>query len=290
MRRNIIIAMAVVVAGYGFAFEAQADWGPEDGHKMHFPQLPDPNGWDVSWYYDVGEPIELADDWMCTGTGPVTDIHFWLSAREDAYVNGDAFDGDINVFSSLDIQIWSNNPAGPNGYSIPDQFLWGWNWNPESGDPGNVTMRLYGQGDQGWHGPDLQPPDNFIANDHQNIWQVNITEIADYNGLPFVQQENEIYWLKIHINTDFVVDQSGFTDGVADVQLGWKTSLDQYYDDAVWYDIRTHEWVELVDEQGAPMDLAFVITPEPTSLALLGIGSLALLRRRRGCTHEQRAG
>ncbi len=26
---------------------AIADWDPGDGHKMHYPQMPDPNGWDV---------------------------------------------------------------------------------------------------------------------------------------------------------------------------------------------------------------------------------------------------
>ncbi len=26
---------------------ANADWVPEDGHKMHWPQLPDENGWDI---------------------------------------------------------------------------------------------------------------------------------------------------------------------------------------------------------------------------------------------------
>ena len=25
-----------------------ADWVPADGHKMHYPQLPDEAGWDVN--------------------------------------------------------------------------------------------------------------------------------------------------------------------------------------------------------------------------------------------------
>ena len=47
--------------------------------KMHFPQLPDPNGWDVK--ADGG--LCLADDWQCDGTGPVRDIHFWGSWKGD---------------------------------------------------------------------------------------------------------------------------------------------------------------------------------------------------------------
>jgi hypothetical protein len=51
-----------------------ADWDVGDGAKMHAPQLPDPNGWDVSWYFDVGEPIELADDWQCPADALVTKL------------------------------------------------------------------------------------------------------------------------------------------------------------------------------------------------------------------------
>jgi Dockerin type I domain len=44
-------------------------------HKMHYPQLPDETGWDVNATY----PLVLADDWECSETGYVKDIHFWGS-------------------------------------------------------------------------------------------------------------------------------------------------------------------------------------------------------------------
>jgi hypothetical protein len=47
-------------------------------HKMHFPQLPDLEGWDVYAVY----PKTLADDWQCSETGEVLDIHFWGSWRD----------------------------------------------------------------------------------------------------------------------------------------------------------------------------------------------------------------
>ena len=60
---------------------AKADWVPADGHKMHSPQLPDPNGWDVSATVDgqMVPPLVLADDWQCSETGYIKDIHFWGS-------------------------------------------------------------------------------------------------------------------------------------------------------------------------------------------------------------------
>lgn len=61
------------------AVPALADWAPGDGHKMHFPQLPDEDGWDVK----ATDPLCLADDWMCSESGEVTDIHFWGSWLDD---------------------------------------------------------------------------------------------------------------------------------------------------------------------------------------------------------------
>ena len=58
---------------------------------MHFPQLPDPNGWDVS----LMQPRIIADDWLCTGTGPVSDIHGWISVQEDADLIAESFNRGI---------------------------------------------------------------------------------------------------------------------------------------------------------------------------------------------------
>jgi len=46
-----------------FTLAAQGAWVVGDGHKMHFPQLPDPNGWDVNVH-----DFTLADDWQCSET------------------------------------------------------------------------------------------------------------------------------------------------------------------------------------------------------------------------------
>ena len=64
----ILFAMAAIAL---LAVPAAADWEPGMPFKMHYPQLPDPMGWDVKFT----DPIVLADDWRCTQTGPVDDVH-----------------------------------------------------------------------------------------------------------------------------------------------------------------------------------------------------------------------
>lgn len=80
MRKLFVLGCVLALAG-----PALADWDKFDGHKMHFPQYPDEDGWDVK----ADDGICLADDWMCTGTGPVSDIHFWGSWK-------DGIEGTIN--------------------------------------------------------------------------------------------------------------------------------------------------------------------------------------------------
>jgi len=238
--------LATVVALSFLAAPAFADWDPGDIHKMHYPQLPDPNGWDV-W---VPPGSAVADDWLCTETGPVKDIHFWYS-----------WYGDIpEDIEQVTVTIYGNVPVGPGGWSVPGQPLWS-----DSFSTGEFTTRLSGSGDQGWY----SPADPYHEpNNHVDFYQLNITDIP----APFEQTEGEIYWLGLQ----WVVGGGGGA-------LGWKTSLDHWEDDAVWWD--TVRWQELKDPiTGGSLDMAFVITPEPSSFALAALallGMVGLLWRRR---------
>ena len=73
---SIVVTMSLVVCAGGVA---QGDWEVGDVYKMHFPQLPDHDGWDVEGLAGG----DLADDWLCTSTGPVQDIHVWFSEETD---------------------------------------------------------------------------------------------------------------------------------------------------------------------------------------------------------------
>ena len=65
-----------IAAGEG----GPCDWRPGAPHKMHWPQLPDlgSTGIDISL-----AQLTLADDFKCTATGPVRDIHIWGSFEKD---------------------------------------------------------------------------------------------------------------------------------------------------------------------------------------------------------------
>ena len=77
--RLIIIAMMLALVAL-LATTAGADWDPGDPYKMHFPQEPDPQGWDV--HFTTASHV-LADDFLCTSSGPILDIHFWYSWAQD---------------------------------------------------------------------------------------------------------------------------------------------------------------------------------------------------------------
>jgi hypothetical protein len=220
-----------------------ADWNPGDPHKMHFPQLPDPTGWDVEIF-----TIPIADDWECSETGAVTDIHFWTSWAQD----------DIGQIGWLDVTIWDNDTSGP--YSKPGDPLWSDTFYADDFS----VISPYGTGDQGFYDP--PPAPDFAEHDHFQYQQINIEDIQD----PFIQTVGEIYWLSI--SADWTGIQS---------PVGWKTSQDFFMDVPVYWYYPDSTWQLLLDPiTQEPLSLAFVITPEPGSFGLMALAALALLRRR----------
>jgi hypothetical protein len=199
-------------------------WQSGDPHKMHFPQLPDPQGWDV----DVTYANILADDWKCSATDPIEDIHFWYSWLGDK----------VGTITNIRASIWSNIPADgkPGSYSQPGKVLWERDFNPDQ-----FQTCYWGSGNQGF-----MMGNEGRANDHKQIFQCNIVNVPE----PYVQQQGRIYWLAISV---LIRDPVG-------THIGWKTSKDHFEDDAV-HGSPDGLWQEMRDPlTRQSLDLAFVIT------------------------------
>jgi len=240
--------------------------------------LPDmsPTGLDVlatyGGFYFNGAGFEqlgnkiLADDFLCTESGPITDIHIWGSWLFDA--------PDPNGYFHLSIHsdIPDTDGTGPL-YSMPGNVLW-------SRDLIPTHERIYGSAIEQFYDPNttnLLGPDNVVFQYNFLIDPIDA----------FVQTNGDIYWLDVQ----YVPNAPSTTN-----LFGWKTSLDHFQDDAVFGDNLIpggdpllQGWTELVYPPGHPlegqsMDMAFVITtpePNPALLAVLAGGLLLFFTRRR---------
>jgi hypothetical protein len=178
-----------------------ADWSPGDDYKMHSPQLPNKRGYDICL---VHQP--LADDFKCSESGLIEDIHFWVSWK-----------GDNDDFKKV---TW-NIALCANSLGQPGQVLWQFNRSQAT-----ITYRLYGTGNQGWLCPSTG---QNVPNDHTNIYQVNITDISK----PFYRTKDQIYWLAIQADM-----------GTSTAEVGWKSSSSEYFGQAV-YKPKFGDWLSI---------------------------------------------
>ncbi len=210
IRRIILATTLIIIIPAAFAM---ADWIPEDGHKMHFPQLPDEAGWDV-----FSSPDEmLADDWQCSASGPITDIHFWGSWKG-------GLEGDITRFI---LNIYADIPADPPEipYSRPGEPLW--SFEVPIGEV--MVLPVESQTLQGWYHPNN---DEWLLDDHTEYFQYNVFLPE---GFYFFQDQGTIYWLSV---APVLADP-------VNTFWGWKSSLTQWNDDAVYRDLDSQDWIEL---------------------------------------------
>ena len=185
-------------------------------HKMHFPQLPDEIGWDVNATF----PKTLADDWECSQTGWVTDIHFWGSWRQDQV---------MTPMPWFILSIHDNIPASADTpWSRPGQELWHWE-GEIMGTPFDPPTY------EGWYDPNTG---EWFCNDHTSYWRYDFFVAQAWpEADSFFQYEGQIYWL----NVSAVIEDTFY-------QWGWKNSRDHFMDDAVYTDFAPDgPWFEMYE-------------------------------------------
>jgi hypothetical protein len=238
--------MLLIATSVTLATSTLADWKPGDGHKMHWPQTPDLSATGVA----VEMPLMAirADDFRCTQSGYITDIHIWGSFEKDELPNTGP--GGLVFYLSL----WTNIPAYTPGtpmynYSMPGTLLWSKMYYPG----GYTVVNVTGNVSEGWYDPEMP---EYVANDHIAVFQYNFdVAIAE----SYEQEENNIYWLGVQ----HYVTLPG--------KFGWKSTDPtlQWNDNAVRQTAAGWLPLEYPSDHvyaGQPLDLAFVIngTSVPT--------------------------
>ncbi len=174
-------------------------------------QLPDvtPHGIDIRVDSNEGLRI-IADDFECTSTDKITDVHFWGSWRQDKKYD----------ILRIHLSIYDDDPATKiNPYSKPNNLLW-----QKDFHKGEFKEKLYYEvrkPGEWW----LDPVKNIIKEGaDRQIWKIDIDINPDEAFMQQGTPENpKIYWLAIRVDTN-------------DGQFGWKTRRwpDHFMDDAVW--------------------------------------------------------
>jgi hypothetical protein len=269
MRKSIVL-LAVLTFAMAWAAPAAAHWAQGDPYKMHYPQLPDasPTGWDVLSSGKCADSLcRVADDFRCTETGWVKDIHFWGSWKGNM----------VGQISHFRLEVFKDVPGLP--FSKPGQRLW-WYDAPIS----DIHIETLSAPAEGWWDP---CGGVTLPNNHQAYYQYNVT-IPQARW--FCQEYGQIYWLGVYA---CVADTA--------TKWGWKTSrlADHFMDDGV-YGWSNHSWtgplIDPVIQPDTTRDLAFVITGDAVppqkvpsltewgviilALLIAGAGVVAVLRRR----------
>ena len=240
---SLTVALVLMLS----AISLRADWPNTNATK--WLQRPDRAGIDILAAQPAAGalPIILADDFQCRKTGPITDIHVWVSWLGN----------NPNWNVPITLAIWSDVPAITNGTVIipshPDKQRW-----TQTFAPGQYSGRVSSSaaGDELFWNPEPFPGGTPMGYDQQ-IWQYNF-----YPTNPFVQQGTDtapvVYWLSM-------------TAGTSVVPFGWKTSKRHWNDDAAFARVdplgNVGPWQELRDPRsaanGPSLDLAFALTTGP---------------------------
>jgi hypothetical protein len=181
----------------------------------------------------------LADDFVCTNIGPISDIHIWGS-----WLNDQVFTYSITFW----IGIYDDVPVNPgNTFSHPGTNLLWQQWFA----PGQYAETFWGNGQESF----LDPGQPQIIGGDSQVWYY-----CFYPTNPFVQQGStanpKTYWLAAYAQLP----------AGANYNYGWKTTTNVQHDFSVhapWPGFgptNNPGWAKTLLPTGAPLDLAFKLT------------------------------
>ncbi len=237
-------ARARLSTATGLGFDGPAPDGEVEDYEIPIApekwlQRPDLSEYGVD--VDMTE-VQLADDFYCTASGPITDIHIWTS-----FLNDELPTEGLDSLSFI-LNLYSDVPVGPENpdYSHPGDLLWS-----RSYTPGTYNVALISSGtEEWWHDP---LTGTWLFPGDTQVFQYDFDIPPDE---AFRQTEGTIYWLGVSY---------ALPPGPDTVGVGWKSSLEQWNDSATWYNPAGMTWQELRyggehPDAGDSMDLAFAIT------------------------------
>jgi hypothetical protein len=187
------------------------------------------------------EPYVLADDFVCTNSGPISDIHLWGSWLKNAVDLG-AITFWLGVYD--DVPVSATNT----GFSHPGNLLW-----QQWFAPGAYAENFYATAAESFLDPG---PPAIVGTDNAAYYY------CFYPTNPLIQLGStsapKIYWLAAYAQLP----------GGATNEFGWKTTQ------AVQNDISVHApwpglpptgnpgWTPTLLPSGGPVDLAFKLTTQ----------------------------
>ncbi len=201
-------------------------------------QYPNLNGYDV----DATLPEVVADDFLCTSAGTITNIQVWASFFQNQ--------PDPNM--TFVVGIWTDVLPNPlaGGYSHPGSLLW-----TETFAPGGYTFSNFAAGQEQFYNP--------ATGQVSSESQVFLYNFSPQN--PFCQQGSPnspiVYWLSVYA----LPSVAG-----TPIQFGWKTSTNHFRDDAVYGTLSAAavagNWKELfapISSALVSLDMAFRLNNGP---------------------------
>jgi hypothetical protein len=190
--------------------------------------------------------LTLADDFLCSEPGRLTEFRIWGSWLGDWMPWGDPNQVQFRLSIHADIPAWES----PTGYSMPGELLW-----VREFQPGQFVPETWLGGiAEGFFDPNQS---YYVFPADWTCWlytfRIPPVEAFQQVGTP---GQPIVYWLDVEA---MPLDP--------DAWFGWKTSIEHWNDDAVWAPVLNPMWFELRYPPGHPMelqsiDLAFTVASD----------------------------